>query len=106
MVAINASNTFQEIGNVFHLWNVVLAVATVLDQQREYVIVLAARVRLIQSRQFVEHDAPRFDLLFGVLDVWQLLAVLVIERNVSKVFSVWRLTRNDNIVYEYVESIQ
>lgn len=97
-MVVNASNTFQEIGNVLHLWNVVLAVATVLDQQREYVIVFAARVRFVQRRQFVENNAPRFDLLFGVLDVWQLLAVLVIERNISKVFSVWRLTRNDNIV--------
>lgn len=54
-------------------------------------IVFAARVRLIQIGQFVEHNAPCFDLLYGVVDMRQFLAVLVVERNIGEIFSVWRL---------------
>lgn len=87
--SINAL-TSQEIGNVFQLWNVVLAIVTVLYEQRKYMVVFAARVCFVQFSQFFEHDAPCVDLLLCVFDMWQFLAMFVIERNVSEIFSLWR----------------
>lgn len=79
--------TFQEIGHVFHLRDVVRAISTILYQQWEHMVVFATCVRFVQIRQFVEHNAPCFDLLFGVFDMWQFLAMFIVECNIGEIFS-------------------
>lgn len=79
--------TMEEFRNVFQLRNIVLPIATVIDEQWEHVIVLLACVRLIQFGQIIEDDAPSLGLFLGVVDARQALAVLIIECNVCKVFS-------------------
>lgn len=79
--------TMEEFRNVFQLWNIVLSIATVIDEQWEHVIVLFACVRLIQFGQIIEDDAPSLGLFRGVVDARQALAVLIIECNVCKIFS-------------------
>lgn len=48
---------------------------------------LATRMRLIQRRQIVEHLAPRARLLLRVVHTRQLLAVLMIERNIREILA-------------------
>ena len=50
--------TFKEIGDVLQLRNVVLTEATVVDQQWEDVIELAARMRRVEFCQLSENGAP------------------------------------------------
>ena len=59
--------TVEKVGNVLQLGNVVLPVAAVLDEQREHVIELAARVSRVQCRQLPVDGAPRLDLVVRVL---------------------------------------
>jgi hypothetical protein len=59
--------TVEEVGNVLQLRNVVLPVAAVLDEQREHVIELTARVSRVQCGQLPVHCAPRLDLVLRVL---------------------------------------
>ena len=50
--------TAQEARDILELWDAVARVAAVLNQQREDVLVLAARVRREQLREPVKHGAP------------------------------------------------
>jgi hypothetical protein len=54
------------------LGNVVGAIATVLNQQRENVVVFVTGVSRIELREIVEDDAPCFDFFFCVFDVREL----------------------------------
>lgn len=65
--------TFEEVGDVLQLGDVVLPVATVFDEQREDVVVLLAGVGLVQPRKIAEHGAPRGGFLLGVLHPRDLL---------------------------------
>lgn len=50
--------TFQEVGDVAQLWNVVLAEAAVVNEQRKDVVKLLARMGRVQRRQLAKHCAP------------------------------------------------
>lgn len=82
--------TFQEIRNVLQLRNVVFAIAAILDQQREHVVMLAARMCLVQLCNVAEHNAPCIRFLLRVFHVRQYLSIFIIERNVSKILSVYQ----------------
>lgn len=70
------SLTLQEVGDVFELRDVVLAVAAVLLQQREDTVVLVTRVRGIQRFQLPEHSSPCGLLLLRVLHIWDRLTTV------------------------------
>ena len=50
--------TFQEIGHVLELGDVVLVVAAIFHQQREDIVVLFASVRRVQFPEVIENNAP------------------------------------------------
>lgn len=79
--------TFQEVGHVLQLWDIVLPVAAVLDEQREHVVVLFAGVCGVQLRKLPKDSAPGGNLLRRVVNVWQRLPVLVVVRNVREVLA-------------------
>lgn len=79
--------TFKEIRYVLQLGNIIGSIATIIDEQWKNVIVLFARVRIIQFGQIIKNDAPSLGLFLRIVDVRQALAVLIIECNVGKVFS-------------------
>ena len=56
--------TFQKSRNRLQLRDVILGIAAVLNQQREHVLVLAARMRRVHFRQLFENNAPGLDLLY------------------------------------------
>lgn len=66
--------TSEEVGDVLELGDVVLSEATVLDEEREDVVMLPARVLGKQLGQLAEHLAPGLGLLLGVIHVWEGLA--------------------------------
>jgi len=51
--------TFEEIWNILQLWNIVFAIAAVVDQQRKHIIELLARMRRVEFSQLAKHSAPR-----------------------------------------------
>ena len=50
--------TFEEVGDVLQLRDVVLPVAAVVDEEREDVVELPTGVRRVQLRQLPEDGAP------------------------------------------------
>lgn len=50
--------TFQKRGHVLQLWDVVLPVVTVFNQQREVVQILFAGVADVQLVELPEHNSP------------------------------------------------
>lgn len=61
-------HTSEEQRDILQLGDVVLSVAAVFAEQRQVLQVLSAGVSRVQFGQFSEDDAPRPDLLQGVLD--------------------------------------
>jgi hypothetical protein len=60
--------TFQEVGYILQLRNVVFPVATILYEQREDFIVFSTCVLFVQHRQVPEHLAPGRYLFSSVID--------------------------------------
>lgn len=81
--------TFQEIGDILQLWNVILTETAVIHQQWEHMIEFLARMRLIQFGQLSEHNAPGLDFLLGVFDTWQWLIMFVIVGQISEILSIY-----------------
>lgn len=77
----------QEVRNILQLWNVILAVSTVVDEQREDVVVLSTRMGCVEFGQVSENDTPGLDFCLSVLHVRQWLSVTVVVGQVSKVFA-------------------
>lgn len=63
--------TFEEIGHVLELGDVVLTVVTVLHEQRENVVMFFAGMCWVKLCQLPEDYPPGIGLLFGVVDVGQ-----------------------------------
>lgn len=66
--------TVQKVGNVLQLRDIVLPVATILDQKREHVVELAASVSRVKLRKLPEDGAPSRYFFGSVLDARDLLA--------------------------------
>ena len=66
--------TFQEVGNVLKLRNIVFAEATVLYEQREDPVVLLTSVLLVELGKAAVDGAPRLDLALCVVDARDLLS--------------------------------
>lgn len=82
-----SSAVLQEVRNVLQLGNVVLAVATVVDKQREDVVVLPASMCFVELCEIVKDHPPGLNLLIGVVDMGQRLSVAVVERQIGKVLA-------------------
>lgn len=83
----NVFQTSQKVRDIFQLRNVIGAISTIVNKQWEYMIVFATGMRFVQFGEIVKNDAPRFDLIFRIIDVWQTFAMFIVERNIRKVFS-------------------
>lgn len=64
-----ASAVLQEAGDLLDLRNLLVIVATVLDQKRQDVLVFATGVRGIHGSQSAEDLTPGFVFLVGVFDL-------------------------------------
>jgi len=82
-----ARAVLEELRHNLELRYVVGTVATVGAQQAENDVELFAGVGWIQRGQLVEDHAPSLDLVLGVLDVRDLLAVPVVEGDVGEHFA-------------------
>ena len=51
-------STLEEVGHFLKLWDVAQAVVAVVNEQREHVVELSARVRRVEPREFTEHSVP------------------------------------------------
>lgn len=72
-----ASAVLEETRHLFQLWNIRVAVTTVLLQQREHVLMLTARMGLVELGQLAIHCAPAFDFRGCVVDMRDLLTSAV-----------------------------
>lgn len=68
--------TLQEVGDFLKLRDVVLAVAAVLLEQREDVVVFTTGMSGIQGLQLPEHGSPCGLLLLRVLNMWDRLTAV------------------------------
>lgn len=78
--------TFQKVRNILELWNVAVAVAAVLLQQREYVVEFAAGVCRVECRQLIVDGSPRINFLLRVFNTGNLFTAqeLLLIRSIDK----------------------
>lgn len=87
------SASLEKLRNILQLRNVILPVAAVLAQEFKVFIKLFASVLLVKLCKLLEYDRPSFGFLFGVIDAWNWLPMLIVDSYVGELFPALSIDR-------------